>query len=99
MEFTKQNEEITEVITYHSENDSCSYDFVLTKINGAVRNTVMDIQKEINGRSEHVGQVLVQNGHKSASVKYGENIQLHAGVFESFLTYIEGGEGNVDPAE
>lgn len=99
MDFIKKNEETTVISNYEAVAADNIYEAMTTKVNGLIRSVNVNVKKTVESGTEHLGQMSMQNGHKSVSFRVGENISSHVAAFEDFLTFIEGGEGNVDPAE
>lgn len=99
MDFIKKSEETTVISNYEAVDVDNIYEAMTSKVNGAIRSVNVNVKKTVENGTEHLGQMSMQNGHKSVSFTVGESIATHVAVFESFLAFIEGGEGNVDPAE
>lgn len=99
MDFIKKNEETTVVSNYEAVDVDNIYEAMTIKVNGLIRNVNVNVKKTVENGTEHLGQMSMQNGHKSVSFRVGENLSSHVSAFEDFITFIEGGEGNVNPAE
>lgn len=99
MDFIKKNEETTVISNYEAVAADNIYEAMTSKVNGVIRSVNVNVKKSVENGTEHLGQMSMQNGHKSVSFRVGEIISSHVTAFEDFLTFIEGGEGNVDPAE
>lgn len=89
MDFIKQNEETTVISNYEAVDVDNIYEAMTSKVNGIIRSVNVNVKKTVENGTEHLGQMSMQNGHKSVSFQVGENITPHVTAFETFLIQVE----------
>lgn len=99
MDFIKKNEETTVISNYEAVDGDNIYEAMTSKVNGTLRSVNVNVKKTAENGTQHLGQMSLQNGHKSASFTVGESIASHVATFEEFLTFIERGTIVEPPVE
>lgn len=89
MDFIKKNEETTVISIYEAVDADNIYEAMTSRVNGTLISVNVNVKKTVVNGTEHLGQMSMQNGHKSVSFRVGENISSHVAAFESFLIEIE----------
>lgn len=99
MDFIKKNEETTVISIYEAVDGDNIYEAMTSRVNGTLRSVNVNVKKTVVNGTEHLGQMSMQNGHKSVSFTVGESIASHVAAFEEFLTFIERGTIVEPPVE